>query len=179
MGAPWHTDTARHTRGDSTHTTKSAGRNVESTRIESENSSHTKPVSHTDSETREPTVQFSDRRPYSLLQFTDSLDRTDSRRARTYTRDSPPPPSSSSPTAGQITHCQRTPRIRRSAGRNCHPPPLVKLDILIQFEYINSILGVQWYTILPVKTNLFTFNVLFCVLLFRVNQGDRFKKVII
>lgn len=93
---------------------KSAGRNVESSRIASENSSHTKPVSHTDSETREPTVQFSDRRPYSLVQFTDSLGCTDSRRTRTYTRDFPP-------TAGQIAHCQRTPRVRRSAGRNRHP----------------------------------------------------------
>lgn len=63
---------------------KSAGRNVGSLRIASENSSHTKPVSHTDSETREPTVQFSDRRPYSLVQFTDSLGRTDSRRRRTH-----------------------------------------------------------------------------------------------
>lgn len=48
--------------------------------------SRTKQVSHTDNETREPTVQFSDRRPYSLVQFTDLLGLTDSRRRRTCIR---------------------------------------------------------------------------------------------
>jgi len=62
----------------------------------------------------------------------DSLGYTDSRRRHThmYTRDFPP-------TVGKIAYCQRTPRVRRSAEEIAIP--FIKLDILIQFEYINSI----------------------------------------
>lgn len=59
--------------------------NLKNGRTARENS-RMKQVSHTDNETRESTVQFSDRRPYSLVQFMDSLGLTDSRRRRTCTR---------------------------------------------------------------------------------------------